>query len=252
MRTKKGQRSLGIPEEVTFYYPEVVDSMLDQVDWEAARESLNLLLSPPTQLEVLTDNAHGVGLRSICRAHSRRGIKVVPLYRSEAAFSAEFSTGNGTAYQAVLNNIAMVASEELEWRQVLEFRQDPDALRKYRALRVWIHETLVSKSLSEATDIVGVKIEEYEWALRKHGFKTAIGTISEVLDSKLFAAATAAGGLMAAINQPLLALLTVGSIVVSKVAVSISERSIEAEDLRRGENAAIAAICEIRNIASGG
>jgi hypothetical protein len=247
----KRAEELGVPEEITFYYPEVINSMIDQVDWEAARETLNFFLNPPAQLETLMDNAHGVSLRNLCRGHARQGIKVVPLYRSEVAFSAEFSSGDGTAYQAILSNMPVVAPQELEWRQILEFRQDPDALRKYRALRVWMQEALVTKTLSEATDVVGAKIEDYEWTLRKHGFKTITATISEVLSSKTLAAATAAGGLMALVSQPVWALLAAGSLVVSKVAISIAERSIEAEDLRRGENTAIAAICEIRSITSG-
>jgi hypothetical protein len=244
-------KELGIPGEITFYYPEVIDSMLGQIDWEAAQETLSFMLNPPPQSEAWMDNAHGVSLRRIWRGHAKHGIKVVPLYRSEAAFSAEFNSGEGTAYQAVLNNIPVVAAQELEWRQILEFRQDPDALRKYRALRVWMQEALVSKSLPEATDLIGLKLDDYEWALRKHGLKSVIGTISEVLDSKTIAAATAAGGLMAVFSQPLWALLTAGSLIMSKVAVSVAERSIEAEDLRRGENAAIATIYEIQRIASG-
>lgn len=242
----------GIPQEVTFYYPEVIEAMLGQADWEAAQETLSFLQNPPSKLEAWRENAHGVSLRMIWRGHAKHGIKVVPLYRSEAAFSAEFSSGEGVAYQAVLNNLPVVAAQELEWQQILDFRQDTDAVRKYRAMRVWMQEILASKSLSEATDIVGTKLEDYKWALRKHGLRSALGTITEVIESKSIATATAAGGVLALINHPSLALLVTGSLVVSKVAVSIAERKIESEDLRRGDNSAIAVIHEMQTLVSSG
>lgn len=247
---KDRAEALGIPEGLTFYHPEIINSMLGQIDWKAAQEARDFLLGlgcPPE--ETWGDKAHGIVLRQLLRGHAKHGITVVPLYRSEAAFSAEFSSGEEVAYRAVLDNIPVVATQELDWPQVLEFRQDPDASRKYRALRVWMQEALHSKSLSEATDIIGSKLDDYEWALRKHGVKSVTGTISEVLDSKTIAAATAAGGLMAVLNQPIWALLTTGLLIVSKMVASVVERKIEVEDIRR-ENAAVAAIYEIRRIAS--
>jgi hypothetical protein len=249
---KERAEELGIPDEVIFYDPEVEKYMLEQVDWHATQEFLGLLLNPSATKEALAKSTHGLTLRMIARGHAKCGIRAVPLYHSEAAFSADFSPGEGVAYQAVLNNIPVAEATELDWRQILEFRGDVDALRRYRALRAWMQEALASTSLSEATDIVGAKLEDYEWALRKHGLRSVLGAISEVLDSKTIAAATAAGGLLAVLSQSAWALLTSGALVISKVAVYVAERKIEAEDLRRGENTAIATIHEIRRLASEG
>lgn len=59
----------------------------------------------------------------------------------------------------------------MSWEQILEFRQDRGASRKYRNIRLWLRDGLHAETITEASELVEKKIEDYEWAIRKHGLK---------------------------------------------------------------------------------
>lgn len=231
----------GVPKEIAFELPVVTQLM--------ASEALKVIKKSIREGKSYERIAPAV-LRVMVSSHAKFGIPVLPLYPTDIEFENDYPTGNAIVYQAILNNIPIV-SPELEWKQVLDFRQDKDARRKYRSMRVWLSDALASKSLEEATDLIGTKLEDYQWALKKHGLQSAVGTITQVLDSKQLAAIAAAGGVTALMGAPIWGLLAAGSLVVAKTAIRLAERRIEHEDFKR-ENAAIAAIHEIRAIASGG
>jgi len=46
--------------------------------------------------------------------------------------------GNSDAIQGALNTIPVVVEQELQWKQILEFRKDSDAKHKYRDLHLWL------------------------------------------------------------------------------------------------------------------
>jgi len=179
------------------------------------------------------------------------GVDVVPIYSSELAFRNDTVTGPAVGYQAAINQVSLVSSNGVNWNQIVDFREDKESLRKYRALRNWFRQGLKANSVSEATDIIGQKLEDYEWAIRKHGLKTITGTLTSVLDSKQLIALTSASSAAGFMGGPIWAAITAGIILLSGVSVKIADRFIELEDVKRGANSEVAVIYDIKQLFSG-
>ena len=186
-------------------------------------------------------------IRSIARQYSYAGNTVIPLYGTDAAFEHEFPKGVQTAYCGALKAISVVCPNSLSFSQVIDFRNDAEAVRKYRALRLWLRDGLQAGSVTEATDRILAKLDAYEWSIRKHGLKTINGALSAVLDSKTFVTATAGAGLAHVVGGPLWAALAGGAIVSSRCSVWLAERKIELEDIKRGPNSEVALFYEMKS-----
>lgn len=147
---------------------------------------------------------------------------------------------------AALSNLQIVNEDMLTWDQVLEVRSDPEARTKYRRLSRWVTTQLAGRSSAEVEDDIAIKLEDYEWACKKHGLKTKLGTLSALLDPKFLtglSAPTAAAGL---IGGPGWASLTAASLVFGKVVASFGTSLLEFEKEKRGSNYEIAYIHEIK------
>ena len=185
-----------------------------------------------------------LAMRFTSELYSKKGIEVVPFYHSETKFKEEYEPGSKNAYQAVLENLQVVNEFELSWDQVLEFRKDKQALNHYRNLRTWISDTLKGTSLEEAKNIISQRLEDYEWAIKKHGLETKIGTFKCVIDSKFITALATGGGIAGLLGGPVWAALTGSLITLSKISLYIAERKLDFEDIKRKNE--IALIYEIR------
>lgn len=198
-----------------------------------------------------TSMFQGELLQLFAGVYRRFGIDVVPIYSSELAFLNDISTGPAIGYQAAISHIGLVSSDSINWDQIVDFRKDKVALRKYRALRTWLRYGLKASSVAEATAIIGQKLEDYEWAIRKHGLKTITGTLTSVLDSKQLIALTSSSGVAGLLGGPIWAAATAGIIFFAGISVKISDRLIELEDVKRGANSEVAVIYDIRRRFSG-
>lgn len=188
-----------------------------------------------------------VGPRVVAELYQRAGYNVVPCYDSQEGFERDYSIGKHLTYQAALNNIGIVDPGALTLEQVLQFRSDPEAVRKYRNLRLWLDQGLKAETVSQATEIIAQKLDDYSWAIKKHGLKTLNGLVSEIVDWKVPAAlgaATAAGQLLAG---PVGAALGAGLVAVGKITVWLVERKIELEDIKHDSHREVAILHDINN-----
>lgn len=174
------------------------------------------------------------------------GIEVIPIYSSERAFQNDTAPGPVIGYQAAMSQVSLVSPDGANWDQIVDFREDKDALRKYRALRNWLRHGLKASSVAEATDIISQKLEDYEWAIRKHDLKTITGTLASVLDSKQLLALSSASGAAGLVGGAIWAAVTAGIILFAGVSVKIADRLVELEDVKRGANSEVAVIYDIR------
>ncbi len=188
----------------------------------------------------------GRAIRRVADRYSKAGYRVVPLYPSCATFEHEFSNGLDVAYEAALDAIFIVCPESLTLAQVLEFRRDSEAVRKYRALRLWLRDGLKARSVSEATDTILSKVGNYEWSIRKHGLKTLTGSMSAVLDSKMLVALTSGAALGHLIAGPIWAALAAGLVASSRCLVWLADRRIDLEDVKRGPDSEVAVIYDLK------
>lgn len=88
-----------------------------------------------------------------------------------------------SAYEACIKNIPMIVEENLDWKQVLEIRKDKSSIEKIKRFRYWVDLQLEGKSKNEIKEILDQSLDEYKFALKKHGVMTAIGGFTTVLSS---------------------------------------------------------------------
>ena len=82
--------------------------------------------------------------------------------------------------------------------------------------------------------MVGQKLDDYAWALKKHGIKTKLGALSCVV-----------AGLAA--DSLFVETLQAGALGVASSSIWIAERRVELENIQRtNSNAAIAVIYELK------
>jgi len=225
---------IDVPEEVTFGNSKIESEAVEIFKKKSILTQNNIGLIVP------------LFIRSLAESFAKNNIIVTPTFESKQSFQYEYPDGNSLACQAVLNNIAIVDNDAISWNQVLEFRKDPEAARKYRALRIWLHEGIEAKSISQATDIIGKKIDDYEWAIKKHGLKTITGILTSFFDLKTVSALATGAGFGAFAGGSVGASLIAGLIVTSKIVATVADKKIDLEALNKDKYSQIALICEIK------
>ncbi|MCK4406778.1 MAG: hypothetical protein KAV44_03815 [Bacteroidales bacterium] len=178
----------------------------------------------------------------------RCGYIVTPVYNHQVKFFLDYPKGSTIAYQAALQNLPTIIEEEASWDQIVEFRKDKMALTNYRKMISWLNNYLQAESISQAEDIILKRIEDYEWALRKHGLKTATGALSSILDWKGISALASGAGIAGIIGGPIWSAITGGIVLSAKISIWIAEHMIDREEIKRGKGSEIAVICDAKRI----
>jgi hypothetical protein len=162
----------------------------------------------------------------------------------ERGLYRRFSEGECVAYQGALQNLPVVLGDGVSWDEILEFRHDKEATRKYRDLRVWLSEGVKATSAEHAADIIGQKIENYRWAINKHGLKTKLGAVTQLFQWKESSLAVAAGGAIGAIVGPLYGAIAGGLVALGQVGIYIGQQSIDRKEVLRGADREVAILYE--------
>ncbi len=143
---------------------------------------------------------------------------------------SQYTEGDGAIVVAVLDRLELVDEASLEWKQVLEFREDRESQRRYRRLIHWLDCDLVGKSKHYVEDEIALRFERYQSTIRKHGLKTRLGVLSTLIDPRSLApAATAASGFLLA-GQPLWGLLSSSGLVLGKTMVTLGEARLSFDE----------------------
>jgi hypothetical protein len=238
-----------IPEDVRFYNSEF-DSILEirlaqllHVDIEAAKF---LVGSSMTVLDPrMCYDFYRIITLDVLKYYNSNSFNIVPVYSTENEFHSDFPKGGVVAYQAAFENLPLISAAN-PWDQILDFREDKKAVKKYRNLGLWIDDALKASSLSHAIDLIEKKIEDYEWAIKKHGFKTVTGALSSILSSDTLVSIAAGGGIAAIIGGSLWASLVAGLIISGKISVWVCDRLIDLEDVKRGQHSEVALLYDAK------
>jgi hypothetical protein len=151
----------------------------------------------------------------------------------------DIESGPGIAYCAVLDNIPTVIEDQLSWRQIVEFRSDIDAVKKYRSLQYWLSDAMAGKSLAQARDIIEQNLSDYHFALRKHGVDTRISFVRTFLDPKSLVKHVALGAGAALVTNKLGAAMVGGLSLLADVYAAVEEWNIKKEALEHSYPIAI-------------
>lgn len=87
------------------------------------------------------------------------------------------------ALEASISYVPEIIEESLEWKQVLDVRKDKDSRNKLLRFRNWTNTDLAGKSKSEIIENLENAVDEYKFALKKHGILTTLGGFTTILTS---------------------------------------------------------------------
>jgi hypothetical protein len=196
-------------------------------------------------MKAATDYGLGLLLRKIARSFSEKhGVPMTPVYDLASDRESAYHEGDRQVVTSIVSNLEIVDERMLTWEQVLDFRCDEEAQRKYRRFLHWLDKEMVGKSQNFIEDEITEKLEDYAWALRKHGIKTVLGTIEEALDGKYFLGASG----VALAGYPELGALAAGVVIAGKMIVKLLRRRLEFEDVERGANSEISWVYELKKL----
>lgn len=187
----------------------------------------------PFQMELMS--------RSVCKTiKEKHGFNVLPLYSNKISLNTEYQPGTESSIVTLINELEVVDEEETSWEQVLEFRADNEARRKYRRFIHWLNNEMLNRPIQAIIDEINIRLEDYQWAIRKHGFSMITGTLSSILNTKtLFGSASAYGACSFAMHD-LLAIFAGGAVLVGKASVHMAEELLKLENIKRTTNPEVA------------
>jgi len=85
--------------------------------------------------------------------------------------------------EVCIRNIPCAIEDKLHWHQVLEIRQDEKSLESIKRFKRWLNADFVGKSESEIIESIEESIDDYRFAMKKHGVITTVGSLSTLLTS---------------------------------------------------------------------
>lgn len=236
-RSKLNDHAVDIPPGISFGISAIDNTIPEKVASECLKKTNSTIEALGSAILQLP--------KTIAEEYSRKGIIVTPVYSTEEAFIADIGAGKTRNFQAALSHIPVIEEEKVEWRQILDFRKDKDSVRKYRKLRMWLRDTMEATTLDEAADIIGLKLDDYEFVLKKHGFSTVLGGLSQIIDWAENNKSTSAAVLAAWLSGPIFGGIASAGLAVGAV-IWVGERMLERNEIARGEGEEIAVLLDIK------
>ncbi len=198
-------------------------------------------VNSPEQLKASLDTLMRHAAVAFSQAH---GVAMVPIYESAIERDRAYELGDRRIVVSVLSDLRVVDEDKLSWEQVLEFRRDEDTRKKYRRFLHWLDTDMVGRAQASVEDEISHRLEDYEWALKKHGIKCVLGTIEEALDGKYILGASG----FALAGHPVLGALTVGLLVAGKMTVKLLQVRLDYDDVEQGANSEISWVYEAKGL----
>lgn len=176
---------------------------------------------PPIRA-IFQEYARSLGFEQICVSVPARATAVVA----------------GSDPSLTLSQLKLVDTTTAVWRQIIELRKDKESHQRLIRLRLFMHSNYTGQPFAFIEDDLSRRIHEYEAAARKHGFKTALSSLTVLLNAKDLQASLGAGLVVGLFGGPLAALGTGLAVEVGQIAVHVAERLHEMRDWRSGHELA--------------
>ena len=108
---------------------------------------------------------------------------IVPERTRREALRKEFTkeTSSFDVVEACIDSVPIIVEENLSWNQVEEIRRDKASIEKLSRFFRWANTDFTDKSRSEISDILNKELDDYQFALKKHGISTTIGGVTTFL-----------------------------------------------------------------------
>ncbi len=158
--------------------------------------------------------------------NQKKGIPVVPIFSrpSNCVYFEQQTCAAINIFEVLLSNIKGIDTTRAEWKQIVEFRTDKDSVRKLRNLRLFLFDNYLDKDSFYIRDSIDNKLEQYEAAIKKHGFDMIETSLSQLMESRSLVglATLSAAAVLAGYNESALFLALGGAIVeTSKLVIKV-------------------------------
>jgi hypothetical protein len=124
----------------------------------------------------------------------------LPLICSSANTKTAKTSSDDVA--VMISSLKLIDTRSVTMEQLLEIRQDAEAMEKLRRFRLFVYQNYQGKSKDYIEDDIQTRIADYDQAVKKWGFTTASGAITTLLNSSLIAGGVAGSFLTAYFNAP--------------------------------------------------
>ncbi|MCH5271763.1 MAG: hypothetical protein J1E83_13665 [Lachnospiraceae bacterium] len=121
--------------------------------------------------------------------HNEFQIDITPIFFDKTDFenSLNYNNENETvsekAIEFIIKNIPIILEEELDWKQVMEFRKDKKCVSSAKRLMRWSDLECNGLTCNEVKEKLEHEFDEYLFAIKKHGIQITTGAISTMLSS---------------------------------------------------------------------
>jgi len=235
------------PEDVIVYPATKEDADFFDVLSDCSSECIPECLYSPVARPVGDLEQTGINERRECEHLFRScGIVAIPLYSSPEPFDRQYAPGDTQMLIAAIKDLAIIREERLQWDQVMEFRRDLQARTKLRRMRHWMDSELIGKPVSYVSDEIALRLSDYEWALKKHGLETVVGSLSLRLKPRFVLGASAIATILGMAAGEFWASAGVLTLLAGEATVHVASRLVDLEDTRRGENSEVAFIYDLK------
>ncbi len=173
-------------------------------------------------------------------------VSAVPVYSSASKRDNDFGTGHRAALVWSIRNIQLIREDKLEWSQVREIRNDTEARTKLHRLINWMVSEMAGQPASFIESQLAAKLDDYEWALKKHGIQCLTGVLSSIIDPKFLATSAATVAALSLTVDRLVSAISVASLAFARVTLEASKSMLDLKDKNRNSFPEIAYLHEIR------
>jgi hypothetical protein len=165
-------------------------------------------------------------------------IERAPVLLSGTVLAPQNVAATGSEVTAILAGLPIVDVSKASWRQILEFRKDPEARRKLRILRLHLADQFIGKTTEQIAAGLELGIAEYERAAKKHGFELLVGSLQASCDAKDTIGAVGVWALVGATLGSSAAAAVIGASVgllteLSKLTLSVAKGAYDLREFRK-------------------
>ena len=111
------------------------------------------------------------------------GINAFPLLDTRRQIGKVFPSGATPVLEVILKFMP-IPDDQTAWQDIIEFRNDPESMKRLKALRVWTRnfaKATTATSLPEMKEEIEVLLDEYEEHMKIHGMKVNKGAAETLL-----------------------------------------------------------------------
>lgn len=106
----------------------------------------------------------------------------------------------------LVHEVTVIDTEKVSFQQIMEFREDPEVMKRMRNFRLFAYESYQGKDRAFIEDDLQKRFEEYTETVRASRFETRVSTLSSLMNSKLLLGSLATSAASLLMGNPQLAI----------------------------------------------